>query len=413
MHGRAEVTLDVPHVLAVRGLGLPGAIPGADGEFVPAGRQVERERPQRPAGRRGGIGLEVGLSPAPAAVARHVHAPDRAAARHRPAAQHGASGRQDGVRGRLADRGVDRHLVDRLASAPIDRVGRPDVGGQQLVVGGLDRAGGGRVAHGDGGEPLGAADAGVARHHDAKGEAVLGRQRLTVHRGGEQDVRVQRLAHGDRRTVVEALAIVVAFVQGGEGDVQVRPVRGAGGAQHVDERDPRPGGVADRARSPWIAADRAGAPQVAATVAGALHHRRHGALAEPAAQVVERQGEGRGDEAGDAESVRVRLDRRHVAVATDVEVGLLRPEACPEPGGRGFGVVGSRRVDDGAGLVGQAASSCRVGERLPATNGRPRGSATLAVPSPDKTGPSRTRSSRTRCGRARRGTPAAGHGPMR
>ena len=86
-------------------------------------------------------------------------------------------------------------------------------------------------------------------------------------------------------------------------------------------------------------------------VAGALHHRRDGDVREACLQIGDGQFEGRRDHPVDSQAVAVGVEVRDVAVAADVEVGLVGEEGRPQAIERRLGVVGRLSVDDEAVLA--------------------------------------------------------------
>ena len=179
----------------------------------------------------------------------------------------------------------------------------------------------------------------------------------TVHRGGDQHLGRQGLAHRDRRAEAETLSIDVDVVQRGEADMKrVRTVR-AGRAKDVGEGDTRPERVADRSRGPGIARYRTNLQHVRSPVAGALH-RGFDRPMRQAGEFLHRQPKRCLDEPIDDEGEGLGVNIGRVAVAPHVEVGLVRHVVRAERG------EGRLRVERRLGMHDQMIRGHRVSYRL-------------------------------------------------
>lgn len=176
--GGGHVALKVPGIVGQRRLRLAGRVPGAGTDLVISGLQVQRAEPEGPAPAQGAVALESRLRPGPAAVGRDVDAP-RLRLGPGPRRCHGA---------------VERHGLDSQPARKVFGVWT-HVGRDQLVVCSLLMGASRAVLHRDRAEPLRAANPCPTRRDDPQWEAVLGGERLAVHRVVHQRVGVKRLRH--------------------------------------------------------------------------------------------------------------------------------------------------------------------------------------------------------------------------
>ena len=237
-----------------------------------------------------------------------------------------------------ADRGVKRHGIDRQTLAPVDGVAR-HIGGKQLVVVRLDRCVGRRVAHLDPCQPFGAAHACIARHHHAERGAVFGRQRLAVHRPGNEDVGLPRLVHGDRDPEQGFLALHVHLVGAGERHEQVGRIRRAHRIENIGQAYAGPLSIADRADIPRIARRLADLLEVRAPVTRALEHGCHRVRGKRSFKFFHREGAARHARPAHLDPM-IGGQIRHWPVAAHVEQRLRRQEPLDQRTGRRLGVVG-------------------------------------------------------------------------
>jgi hypothetical protein len=165
---------------------------------------------------------------------------------------------------------------------------------------------------------------------------VHGRERLAIHRPGEQNLWTTRLVERDRATEALDRVGLRADVGAPEADVR-RAAQRTGEREHIAERDAGPGRRAGRARTPRrLARNIADGDQTRAPVAGALQRRRLSACPERLAQRRQREVQFALDEPTNAQPPRGGVDLRHRTVPAHVE------RVCG--GQRTLGQGGARRL---------------------------------------------------------------------
>ena len=259
-----------------------------------------------------GLSAEPGGAPAPAAVDAHVDPFDRAEPRPGASAQVAGTDFQQPIAGReVGDPGRDHQ---RAREHPRDRL--PRVVGRlaEAIAAGLLVALEGLVEDGDPIEPLDAGHPVPAGHDQAQREAVLGRQRLAVHRVGDQHLVAKRLGQRQAALVLLHLAALEAPIETPEEHLHRLPLEPRL-VEQAAQRDAGPLGVPDRLQQPRLA-ERAGR-EPGAPVAGALQGHGEGRRRQRA-QLRERQRELALDPAADPESPIALVDHRDVVVDQQV-----------------------------------------------------------------------------------------------
>ena len=152
-----------------------------------------------------------------------------------------------------------------------------------------------------------------------------GRQRLAVHLGGEEDLRLHRLVERNRAAEVKPVAVALGVVEATEGGVP-----GVGGGarrcQDVGQADPGPARVRDRFALPGeLVRNRLRRRELAPPVAGALEGCGD-LVARKAGEIGERKGERLAHGALHFQPERRRVDRRDLAVVAHEEEVVRRHE---------------------------------------------------------------------------------------
>ena len=258
---------------------------------------------------------------------------------------------------RPGDQGADVHQADRLARVA------PAVAAFVDVVRGLEEAVERLRDHPDVGEPLDRGDRVPAGHDQPERVAVPDRERLAVHRVGEQRARLQGVAYREaaletdrvRRAVDRALVGAAEDHLAGTG-----PDPGAG--ENVGQARPGPLGGAHGPGTPLHTGRRR--LEQRPPVPGAFQRDRHGFRGQPG-QLGQAQAQRPIHHAADAEPPRRRVEHRDRKVAAPVELGGRR-HLPAQPGRRGLAVQRLRLVHDEPGLGGIGALSLQVGRLTPA-----------------------------------------------
>jgi hypothetical protein len=189
---------------------------------------------------------------------------------------------------------------------------------------------------------------------------VHGRQRLAVHRPGEQDLGAARLVERDRAPEALGGLRLRAEICAVEAHV-LRLGNRMGEPEHVGERDPGPGRGARGARAPRrLAGDVTDRDQARAPVAGALERGGHLPLPERLAEGGQGELQLALHEPVHAQAPAGRVDLRHRPVPADVERVRRRHRTLGQGGEPGLGVERLLSVDDQVGALSVASHGTSV-----------------------------------------------------
>jgi len=174
---------------------------------------------------------------------------------------------------------------------------------------------------------------------------MFGRQRLAIHRPGEEYVGLPRLAHGDRYPEQGFLALHVHLVRAGERHEQLGRIRRADRIEHIGQAYAGPLRIADRAYVPRIAGGVGDLLEIGTPVAGALENRRYRARGKRALQFLHREEAARHAPPAHLDPM-IGGQIRHRPVAAHVEQRLRRQKPLDQRTGRRLGIVGIRTALD-------------------------------------------------------------------
>ena len=202
--------------------------------------------PERP-GPSGLTAREARPDPVLPAVRRQLDRGHRSTRRaHGPTANLHSSRRDDLLRGRLHDHGIERNARQGDAGGDIARVARVDLSLHAIGFG-LEIVGGGFLQQRNAAEPFDASSANPARHHRAERETVHRREWCSVELTRQNHT--QCLGQVDRAPEAEPLTLALYLIQADELDVPRAPVH-PHGLENLAQGNAGPAARADRLRSP-------------------------------------------------------------------------------------------------------------------------------------------------------------------
>src|ERR1700677_1569666 len=121
MPGGAEIAFEIPRIIGKFWLGLSCNIPCSYHQLDIPWVKFDVDSPESPAPWSSWIVLQFSLSPTAAAIDRYIHSCDLAHTRCCVTTHRDEAGFERCIRSRLANRRIERQLINRHSSIPIRR----------------------------------------------------------------------------------------------------------------------------------------------------------------------------------------------------------------------------------------------------------------------------------------------------